>query len=39
VDASVRGIYNKAQYMEQRKELMQAWSKGIVTGKLESART
>lgn len=34
VDASVRGIYNKTQYMEQRRELMQAWSKAVATGKV-----
>mgnify|MGYP001156724355 FL=1 len=38
VDASVRGIYNKAQYMEQRRELMEAWSRGVVTGRVVSAK-
>jgi len=26
IDGSVKGVYNKAQYLEKRKTLMQAWS-------------
>lgn len=38
-DSSVRGIYNKAQYMEERRTLMEAWSKAVATGEMDRAKT
>jgi len=34
VDVSVRGVYNKAQYMEHRRVAMEAWSNAIITGEI-----